>query len=230
MCALTIHFTNASIANPTMMRKGRFEGLALTAHAQFLRPSLGFRRDGGRWHTSRIRQGCLDVRGQCQTAQNVITNGKINRNATRLCQKGNGQGRVAQQYPYKNSHDCPSRVGLIQPNSMFICRSSTAGPCHVVEIISIIKPVRPLLVSKSPRAANFGAFLKQGSSVERFLFLLVLSKTCGKPTSKGFQMNGCILITQKGTNMSRGRHCYTNFGTRIQWTTTTTITTTIPCQ
>lgn len=93
-----VHPTDTSITDSTMMRMGWFEGLALTAHAQFAATTivrsqqpLFFGWDGRGWYRSWICQSCFDMTRQGQTGQEGIHHGQKGRNPTCLGQKGNGQ-------------------------------------------------------------------------------------------------------------------------------------------
>jgi hypothetical protein len=53
--AVVVHFANATIADPAMVRHGGLECLALTTHAmRILHETLAFARNSSQWHTSGV--------------------------------------------------------------------------------------------------------------------------------------------------------------------------------
>ena len=126
--ALTVHATDTSIANPTMMGEWRFEGLTLTTHGQSFRLALFFGRYRRGWYTSRIGQGGFDVTGQGQTTYTRIDPTPIPLDAPHFGNKGNGKHGISQQDPYHQGHDRPRMISLIEPYAMFIGGPQTTIP------------------------------------------------------------------------------------------------------
>ena len=136
---MMIHPTDASIANPTMMRERRLEGLTLTTHAQFgMHPPLHIRRDRSFRHRPRIRQGRLDVTGQRQRGQPAVNQGPVDRNPARLREKGDRPGTVANQDPDEKAHDGAGGVVAVEPNAVLIGSSELARPGQVVVRVFVV--------------------------------------------------------------------------------------------
>jgi hypothetical protein len=136
----TIHSTDTTIADSTVMRIGRFVGLTMTAHGmgpnslfEQNRPWYGLLRYG-----TRVWKHGLDMRRQGQGTNGSICHGNVIGQMVVLCQECNGDHRIDHQYPDHRTHYCPYLIAEIDPNSILIARSKGAFPWLIVKGVLII--------------------------------------------------------------------------------------------
>jgi hypothetical protein len=135
---MVVHPRNASIANSTMMRSWRLEGLTLSTHTmRCLRLSLRFARDRSSRDRSWVRQGGFGMGGQRQNAQDTISHTSNGWNALSDSQKHNSHTWIKHEQPYKCSHDSSGLIRWIHPSPIFFPGTKTARPRIVVEWINI---------------------------------------------------------------------------------------------
>jgi hypothetical protein len=136
----TVHSTDATIANSTVMRIERFVGLTMTAHGmgrnslfEQTRHRYGLLRDG-----TRVCKHGLDMRCQGHGTKGSICHGNVIGQMVVLCQECNGDHRIDNQYPDHRTHYCPYLIAMIDPNSILIARSKGAFPRLIVKGVLII--------------------------------------------------------------------------------------------
>jgi len=123
--------------------------LTLRAHRKFLsRVSLKVGWNSRCWHRTWICKCGFDVTRQCQSYEYCVNIRKVRRNSTCLRQKCNSQARIAQKYPYHNTHYGSCIIISIQPYSIFIACSHTALPGKIVKVISVVATVRPFVTPR----------------------------------------------------------------------------------
>lgn len=162
-----IHTTDTPIADATMMTEWRFEGLTLAAHAEFVvLPSLchggyGRGRDG-----ARVRQGGLDVTGQCQTGQDRVRHGQGGWNSRGGGQQCQGKNGIRNEYPNKQGHDGSGGVRAIEPNAVFVRCSNGAAPGQVIECVQVGMMVVVVIMSSSSSSSRVGVGIRRGSTAQ----------------------------------------------------------------
>lgn len=135
---VVIHFADATIADTTVMGKGWFEGLALTAHRQLAEFALFFGRYRRCRNRPRVRQHRLDVTGQGHTHQKGVPKGPFDRYPSRVGQEHDRQRRVPHQEPHHKGHYGPRWIGSIQPYPIIVRRPRRTIPTQIVEVVLVI--------------------------------------------------------------------------------------------
>jgi hypothetical protein len=155
---MMIHFGDAAIANATMVTAGWFEGLTLTAHAEFCCEgieTLLLGRNGTGWHTARIRQGGFHVGRQGEGRQERIQNTGPRWNTTGPGQQCHGHGTVRHEEPHQTTHNGTSGIGTIQPNPIVVRSTRRARVGHVVKVVNVVQSIVALLCVVNQTAKTF---------------------------------------------------------------------------
>ena len=137
---LTIHSTDTSIANSTMVRIGWLVGLAVTAHSMCHNALLeqDCQRNSFGGHRARIRSHRLYMTGQGQGANRTVNHCNAIGDATRIGQECDCHHTVTNQYPDHTTHDRPHFIAQIDPNSVMVASPKGALPRFVVKGIFIV--------------------------------------------------------------------------------------------
>ena len=116
---VVVHSRNASIADSTMGRVGRFEGLALSAHGvTVFQEPLPFTGNGLNGNTTGITERCFGMTGQRHDTEHVVNHPQYDGNAFGNGQECYSNSAVRHEQPDKGGHDCTSLVTWIEPGSI----------------------------------------------------------------------------------------------------------------